>query len=509
MNHFMIVPVALPAFVAALTLLGMRRRLALGRAVSFAACVALLAVAIGLMWQARDGSVVTYALGNWPPPFGIVLVLDRLSAMMLLLVALLALAVLGHVVVTGLDRRGWHFHPLFHFQLLGLNGAFLTGDLFNLFVFFEVLLIASYGLMLHGQGAARLQAGVQYVVINLVGSTLFLVAVGMLYGVTGTLNMADLAVRIAAAPAADQGLIRAGAQLLIAVFALKAALLPLHLWLPRTYANAAAPVAALFAIMTKVGVYSIIRVTTVAFGDGAGAAAWAPAGWVLPAALLTVVVGFVGLLAATRLRDMAAFAIIGSTGTLLLAVAMFDEGAMAAALYYLPHSTLAGAALFLVVDLISRRRPELDDRIEAGPRYPGIEPLSLLFLLAAIALAGLPPLSGFVGKLLVLDAARGHAAAPWVWTTVLGATFLALVAFARAGSTLFWKSAGTDRPARAAPAGIRTAAIVPAAALLALLALLTMLAGPATAFAADAAAQLFAPENYVAAVLGGGTGGAR
>jgi multicomponent K+:H+ antiporter subunit D len=178
MNHLIVIPVVLPAIVAALTLLGMRFRLWLGRALSFAAVIGLLGVAIALLGQADTGLVQSYSLGNWPAPFGIVLVLDRLSALMLGLTALLATVVLAHAVLTGLDRRGWHFHPLFHFQLLGLNGAFLTGDLFNLFVFFEVLLIASYGLMLHGQGAARLQAGVQYVIVNLVGS----LAMGLLIG---------------------------------------------------------------------------------------------------------------------------------------------------------------------------------------------------------------------------------------------------------------------------------------------------------------------------------------
>jgi multicomponent K+:H+ antiporter subunit D len=504
MNHLLIAPLALPALVAALTLLGMRRKLIVGRIISLASAGAMVAIAAALMWEVRGGAVQTYALGDWPAPFGIVLVLDRLSAMMLLLVSVLALAVLAHVVATGLDRRGWHFHPLLQFQLLGLNGAFLTGDLFNLFVFFEVLLIASYGLMLHGQGAARLQAGVQYVVINLVGSTLFLVAIGILYGVTGTLNMADMVGRIAAAPADDQGLVRAGAQLLILVFALKGALLPLHLWLPRTYANAAAPVAALFAIMTKVGVYSIIRVTTVSFGDGTGAAAWAPAAWMLPAALLTVAVGFCGLLAARRLRDMAAFAIVGSTGTLLTAVALFQQDAMAAALYYLPHTTLAGAALFLVADLVCRRRPDLDDRLELGPRYGGIEPISALFLLTAIAAVGLPPLSGFVGKLLILDAARDHEWAVAVWAVILVTTFLGILGFARAGSILFWKSAAWEAPVRSDPAGLKPAAMLPVAALLLTLGALTVFAGPATAFAAEASAQLFAPSGYIAAVLGGG-----
>ena len=191
--HLIAAPVLLPAVVAALIMLFRRRTLRIGRSVSLASCLALVVIAALLMREASNGTVVSYALGDWHAPFGIILVVDRLSAMMLLLTAVLSLIVLGHVVATDLDRRGWHFHSLFHFQLLGLNGAFLTGDIFNLFVFFEVLLIASYGLMLHGQGADRLKAGVQYVIINLVGSTLFLIGIGILYGVTGTLNLADMA----------------------------------------------------------------------------------------------------------------------------------------------------------------------------------------------------------------------------------------------------------------------------------------------------------------------------
>ena len=200
MSHWLIAPVLLPALLAPLMLLFLRKRLMESRVVSLAGCLSLLALAGLLMVQADTGIIQTYALGDWRAPFGIILALDRLSALMLMVTAILALAVMIYAVATGLDRKGWHFHPLFQFQLLGLNGAFLTGDLFNLFVFFEVLLIASCGLMLHGGGAARLKAGVQYVVVNLVGSTLFLVAVGLLYGATGTLNMAHMGQRVAEAP---------------------------------------------------------------------------------------------------------------------------------------------------------------------------------------------------------------------------------------------------------------------------------------------------------------------
>ncbi|MFC3099831.1 monovalent cation/H+ antiporter subunit D [Altererythrobacter lauratis] len=495
--NLILAPILLPAVIGAFLLLRTARLTRLGRYVSLGAMLVQLGIAVALFALAADGAIRTYAVGDWAAPFGIVLVLDRLSALMVLVTNILAAGVMLHAVLTDLDRRGWHFHPLFQFQLLGLCGAFLTGDLFNLFVFFEILLIASYGLMLHGQGSERLQAGVQYVVVNLVGSTVFLVAVGLLYGVTGTLNMADMAVRIANAPAEDQALLRTGAQVLIAVFALKAALLPLHLWLPRAYSSTSAPVAALFAILTKVGVYSILRTTTLMFGEDAGAAAWAPAGWMLPAALISLTIGFVGLVAARRLRGLAAFAVIGSTGTLLAAMALFTPASVAAALYYLPHSTFASAMLFLVADCVARSRGALDDRLEPGARFAGMGQLSLLFMLTAVALVGLPPLAGFIGKLMILSASAEASSALWIWLAILGTTFLAMIGFARAGSVLFWKSGG--EPQGQLTAG--TGATFPAWAIFAVLVALAALAGPATSFAQATADQLFAREAYIGAVL--------
>jgi multicomponent K+:H+ antiporter subunit D len=448
---------------------------------------------------ARDGTILTYELGSWPAPFGIVLVLDRLSAMMVLLTSVLGVVVFAHAILTGLDRRGWHFHPLFQFQLLGLNGSFLTGDLFNLFVFFEILLIASYGLMLHGQGAARLHAGVKYVAVNLVGSALFLIGVGILYGMTGTLNMADMALRVAEAPAGDQVMIRAGAQLLVLVFALKAALLPLHLWLPQTYGSTSPVVAALFAILTKAGVYPIIRVTVLIFGADAGAAAWAPAVWLLPAAMLSILAGYLGVLAARNLRTLAAFGVIGSTGTLMVAVSLFTPEGIAASLYYLPHSVLAGALLFLVTDLVTRARGAEDDRLQPGHPFARHGQLSVLFMLAAIALAGLPPLSGFVGKLLILDSSATAQLAPWIWSTVLGGTFLAILGLVRAGSTVFWKAEGEPL---APPQSQRRLDTAPVWGLFAALCTLTILAGPAFDYASATSAQLFQRDGYITAVLG-------
>jgi multicomponent K+:H+ antiporter subunit D len=487
-------PVLLPVLAGTATLLFRRRRRAIGAAISVGSSAGLLVVAALLMARAYGNPPQVYDLGNWPAPFGIVLVLDQLSALMLVLTALLGLAVAGHAVLTGIDRKGWHFHALFQFQLLGVNGAFLTGDLFNLFVFFEVLLIASYGLMLHGQGAKRLTAGVQYVIINLVGSSVFLVALGLLYGITGTLNMADMALRAAALPAGDRGILQAGAFLLILVFALKAALLPLHLWLPRTYANAAPAVSALFAIMTKVGAYAIIRTATLIFGDDAGA-------FLLPSALLTMVMGYTGMLAARNLRDFAAFGLLGSTATLLAAIALFDEAAITAALYYMLHTTLAAGLLFLLVDLVIRWRAVEGAEIVPTPAYKGKVMLGVLFFAAAIGFAGLPPLSGFIGKLLILAAAQPDPLAPWIWGVILVTSLMGIIALARAGSSLFWKSdASPPIPAtRAAPDYLEAGPVI---ALLALLTVLAAAAGPITAYAQSTAAQLFSPAAYIDAVLG-------
>ena len=500
MNHALILPVLVPAVVGALLVIAARYDTVLARVFSVASMALMLAIALGLFVIAGDGSVRTYELGAWTAPFGIVLVLDRLSALMLLLAAVLGLGVLLYSI-NGWDQRGKHFHPLYQFQLMGINGAFLTGDFFNLFVFFEILLIASYGLMVHGGGGLRMKAGVQYVVTNLVGSSVFLIAVGLIYSVTGTLNMADLAVKVPQVPAADQALLQTGAVLLLLVFAVKAALVPLHFWLPGTYANAPGPVAALFAIMTKVGAYSIIRLYVLAFGADAGEAAWLAAPWLLPAALLTLALGMTGVLAARSLGQMASFAVIGSMGMLLATVAVFTEQATSAALYYLIHSTFAAGALFLIADLVAERRGVLRDRLVLAPRIAQGGLIASLFFIAAIGITGMPPLSGFIGKLLVLDGVRASAHATWFWALILSTSLIAIVGFSRGGSLLFWKVHALP----AAPAPARRPDALPFVAvggLLACLALLTLFAGPVHAWLELTAAQLYAPAGYIEAVLG-------
>jgi multicomponent K+:H+ antiporter subunit D len=236
LNQLVMAPLLLPLFAAVVLLLSrLWLSLTVRRGLNLGAVVLELAAVIWLLVAVSGEGILVYQVGNWPAPYGISLVADRLSVWMLLITALLACAALFYAV-QGTDRGSRHFHPLFQLQLFGLNGAFLTGDLFNLFVFFEVLLLASYGLLLHGGGRARVRAGLHFVVLNLVGSTLFLFAVGTLYAVLGTLNMADLAVKVAATAPEDLGIVRAAGLLLFTVFALKAALLPLYLWLPAAYA---------------------------------------------------------------------------------------------------------------------------------------------------------------------------------------------------------------------------------------------------------------------------------
>lgn len=501
MNHWMILPILIPAIVAPLLALAVRNDIVLARVFSVGSTVLLVILGLLQLGMAADGTTRTYSLGNWPAPYGIVLVLDRLSALMLVLTAVLGLLVLLYSI-NGCDRRGQHFHPLFQFQLMGLNGAFLTGDLFNLFVFFEVLLIASYGLMVHGGGAARLRAGVQYVVVNLVGSSIFLLSLGLIYGVTGTLNMADLAVKVPEVKSGDAALFYCGAAMLLVVFGIKAAIMPLQFWLPGTYANTSGPVAALFSIMTKVGAYAIIRVFTLAFGETAGDGAWFAASWLMPAALLTLILGMVGVVAARSLGQQASFAALGSMGTLMIAIAGFTPQTESAALYYLLHSTLSIAALFLVVDAVVARRPGYGDALVPAPRFDHLGLIGSMFFVVAIAVIGLPPLSGFIGKLLILDATLELAGWPWIWGLLLGTTLLALVGFASSGSMLFWKSdslEGTLAPRERLSIGLPMVAV---GAMIGILVLLTGFSGPVSAYLDATTEQLFEPERYIEAVLG-------
>ncbi|WP_313522619.1 monovalent cation/H+ antiporter subunit D [Stutzerimonas kunmingensis] len=497
MNHALILPLLLPLFMGALLLFAHRANKSTKRVLSLAATWTLVPIAIWLVLLADDGQLRIYALGSWQPPFGIILMLDRLSALMLLVTAVLA-GFAALYACRGDDERGPNFYALYQFQLLGINGAFLTGDLFNLFVFFEILLISSYALLLHGHGQRRVRSGMHYVVLNLLGSSLFLIGVSMLYGLLGTLNMVDMAARVSAADPADAPLLAAAGYLLLVVFALKGAILPLYFWLPRAYASATAPVAALFAIMTKVGLYAIIRVFTLVFGSEAGELSGMVDVWLWPLALLTLGAAVIGALAARSLQVLLAYLVVVSVGTLLAGIALGSEAGLAAALYYLVHSTLVAGGLFLLADLIARQRGDLGTDLISAPALRQPLLLGTLFFMGAISVAGLPPFSGFLGKVMLLRAIELGADAIALWAVVLVGGLGMLISLSRAGSLVFWRPSAeaVGQPADA----IRVLATV---GLLLGSVMLVVAAGPLQAFVQATAAQLLDVAPYLQILQGG------
>ena len=540
MPHLMLAPIALPLLTAALMLLMREERQRLKLTLNVLSTTLGLLVSLALLlWSNQPGatsSMGVYLAANWQAPFGIVLALYRLSAMMLVLTSVVALA---SIVFAGArwHRAGVHFHPLFQFQLMGLAGAFLTADLFNLFVFFEIMLAASYGLLLHGSGRQRVQAGLHYIAINLAASSLFLVGVSMLYGITGTLNMADLAQIIPLVAPADRGLLHAAAAILATAFLIKAAVWPLNFWLVPAYSAATAPVGALFALMTKVGVYTILRLWTLLFSSEAGASALFGSLWLIGGGMVTMAFGAVGMLGSQRLTHLAGFAAILSSGTLLAAAGFGQNLLTAGLLYYLPSSTLAVSALFLTADLIDRWRndgasyapfeksdnapflnAELvpteglnldeDEEVLIGRVIPAAAALlGLAFIVCTLVITGLPPLSGFVGKFAMLSAllnplgltasAGTQPGAPgWTLFVLMIATgLLALIALTRVGIRHFWST-----HVRVAPQ-LRVLEGLPIAVLLALCVALTVMAGPLMQFTQATADALHSPGTYIRAVM--------
>ena len=486
MDHLIFFPVLLPLLAGILLMLPpLHGDLARQRVLAVAVNASLLLVALVLLGQSLTHGPQMYMMGNWQAPFGIALVNDTLAAVMLVLTAILAIA--AHLYAcAGDDSKGPFFQPLFMFQLMGVNGAFLTNDVFNLFVFFEILLIASYSLLIHGGGKQRTQAAVHYVLLNLAGSAMFLFGLGMIYASFGTLNMADMAYKVAHLSDENIELAKSGGLLLLVVFGLKAALLPMHFWLPRTYAYTSTPVAALFAIMTKVGIYSIWRVHTAIYGDHAGELSGLAINWLWPLALMTLVAGIVAVLASQTLKMLAANLVIVSAGTLLVTIALNTPEATAAGLYYLIHSTLLSAALFLIAGLIQEQRAQAQDRFVKG--RPVSQPMMIgsFFFIAALGLIGMPPFSGFIGKILILQASSSVLEASWIWAPLLLSGLTAMLMLSRAGSTLFWRAAGQPaQETRANP--LQVSAIV---ILLACSPLMVIFAGPLSDLTVIAAQQL-------------------
>jgi multicomponent K+:H+ antiporter subunit D len=539
MTHLIVAPILLPLLTAAIMLmLGEKHRPLKARINLFSSLLGLgIAVAL-LQWTQTTGvpgSIGVYLPSNWQVPFGLVLVVDRLSALMLVLTGIIGVSALLFAMARW-DSAGSSFHALFQIQLMGLYGAFLTADLFNLFVFFEVLLAASYGLMLHGSGRARVSSGLHYISINLLASSLFLIGAALIYGVTGTLNMADLAVKIPLVSEADRGLLHAGAGILAIAFLAKAGMWPLNFWLVPAYSSASAPVAAMFAIMTKVGVYTLLRLWTLLFSAQAGASAYYGGDWLIYGGMATIVCAAIATLAAQRLERMASLSILVSAGILLSTIGFAQPNLVGAALFYLFSSTLALSALFLLAELIERSRSAneilLEDEAELLPRpLESLHPpkgtnldddqkavvgqvipwtmafLGLSFIACALLIIGMPPLSGFIGKLGLIGALLNPlglgnsgdqpiSSAAWGLLVLLIVSGLAsLIAFSRLGIQRFWTPAERPSPL------LRRLECVPIFALLGLSIALTFKADPLLRYTQAAADALYNPQQYVMAVL--------
>ena len=526
-----IAPVLLPLVAAAALLLVGESRRQLASAVNLGATLAGLVVAALIVRQVdaagEASAIAVYLTANWPAPYGITLVADRLSALMLLVVAVVALCAALYASA-GWSRAGSYFHPLFQIQLMGVNGAFLTGDLFNLFVFFEVMLAASYGLQLHGSGIRRVRAGLHYIAVNLLASSMFLIGLAVIYGVMGTLSMADVAARMPLVPEADRGLLHAGIAMLAMAFLIKAAIWPLNAWLVPAYTATSAPVAAVFVVMTKVGLYAILRLWTLMFPAGPDAAPFG-GGLLFAGGLLTLGFGALGVLGSIRLERIAAFSVILSSGTLLAAFAVGTHAASSAALYYLANTTLAASALFLLVELVQRTRsadlaqpppaerfPDEDDNLDdealplVGRALPvSLAALALAYLVCVLLVAGLPPLAGFLAKAALLTAlleqlSASPAGASTVasyatWSMVglvLTSGLFATISLARAGIHHFWSKGGRFAPQ------LKVTEVAAVAVLLLACLWLTIHAETALRYTRATSDELHAPGAYIDAVLG-------
>ncbi|MCB5202471.1 monovalent cation/H+ antiporter subunit D [Neorhizobium sp. T786] len=518
-HHLIVLPILIPLITGAVLLFIADRQRVLKALVSLTGTVALAAVAlllIGIVASENSFDGV-YLLGNWASPFGIVLVIDKLSALMVALTAIMAVPVLAFSLARW-HSAGAHFHSLYQFLLMGLNGAFLTGDLFNLFVFFEVMLAASYGLLLHGSGPLRVKAGMHYIAVNLAAALLFLIGVSLIYGTAGTLNMADLAARIPTIEPDRRMLMEAGAAVLGVAFLTKAGMWPLCFWLPSAYSVAAAPVAAIFTLMSKVGIYIILRLTTLLFSEGPSAGFGSDV--LLYGGMATLAFGTIGVLASQALGRIGAYSVLVSSGTLLAVIGLDDSAAISGGLLYLLSSSLTLGAFFMLVELVERGQDagasvlavtmeaygDADDEIPEegeGVTMPGtLAVLGICFAACAILLSGLPPLSGFVAKFAMLSALIGTgsigvpptAPALAVVTLVILGGLATLIALTRAGIRTFWSSIEGTVPR------VLVIEIVPVMLILALTAALTVKAGPALAFMEATIRGVTGPQAYIGAV---------
>ena len=485
MDILLILPILIPFLTAVAALLVWNRR-PVQRALGVLGTAALLGAGLVLLAAVWRDGVQALQVGNWPAPFGITLSADLFSAIMVVLAGLIGLAVAVYSLGSmDPDRERFGYYPLFHFLLMGVCGAFLTGDIFNLYVWFEVMLITSFVLMVLGGERAQLEGGIKYVTLNLMASALFLAAVGIFYGVTGTLNMADAAHRMREVE--QPGLVTALALMFLVAFGIKAAVFPLFFWLPASYHTPPVSVSALFSgLLTKVGVYALIRVFTRLFVQDAGY----PHAIILVIAGLTMVTGVLGAVAQNEFRRILSFHIVSQIGYMVMGLGMFTPLALGGAIFYIIHHIIVKTNLFLISGLVLRLRAthQLNKLGGLYHTHPG---LASLFLIPALSLAGLPPLSGFFAKLALVWAGletRQFA----IVAVALGVSLLTLFSMMKIWNEAFWKPLGENDPP---PAGGTSPALwLPVAGLAALTVLIGLAAGPLFALSLRAAEQLLGRE---------------
>jgi multicomponent K+:H+ antiporter subunit D len=520
-QQLLLLPVVVPLLAGALLIPINEKHHRRKYAVNLLSTLLLLACALRLFWLTDSehwpAGIGVYLAANWSAPYGIALVGDRLAALMLVLTSVLALAVLVFSA-SRWSRIGVHFHTLFQFLLMGLNGAFLTNDLFNLFVFFEVMLAASYGLVLHGYNVNRIRAGMQYITINLLASFLFLIGVALIYATAGTLNISDLGARVATLGADELRLLEIGAAILALAFLTKSAMWPLGFWLPTTYAAASPPVAAMLVLMTKVGIYALLRVWLQVFSADTGPLAGFGFVALFFGGMLTLGFGAIGMLASQEPGRIAGYGAIVSSGTLLAVIGYGQPSLITAGLFYLLGSTIATAAFLLLIELIERiRTPGLallavtmeafaiDEKPEepVGVGIPGtLAFLGLAFAGCALVITGLPPLSGFIAKFSLFHALLNpEIGEPDINTwalmfLIIAAGLAGTISLMRFGVRTFW-AAGAVVPPR-----LQISELAPIAALLLLCVGLTVMAGPVTAYLQRVSDGLHQPGRYIDRVLG-------
>lgn len=514
MNLLVILPVLIPLFTAALTLL-FRSSRRVQHVIGIAGSVALLGAAIALLLRVQDGGILVQQLGGWRAPFGISFVADVFSALMVLLTGIMAVAVSVYsAAAIDAPRIRFGYVPLLHVLLMGVNGAFLTGDMFNLYVWFEVMLIASFVLIVLGGERVQLAGAVKYVTVNLLASMLFLIGAGVLYGKTGTLNFADLAAKLAMNP--NPELISTSAILFLVAFGIKAAVFPFFFWLPDSYPAPPAAVTALFSgLLTKVGVYALLRTFSVVFVHDMDFTQ--PLFLVL--AGLTMLIGVLGAVAQGEMRRLLSFHIVSQIGYALMGLGIFTQLALSGAIYFTIHVAVAKAALFLIVGYIARTRGHtvlkpLGGLLRSAPM------LAILFLIVALSLAGLPPFSGFFAKFALVRAGL-EASQYLVVTVALGVSVLTLFSMMKIWTEAFWKespgvpavtAAVTDGPTvanvdlRSLPSlsrGSTAMYVVPMILLAAVTVIMGLAAEPILQLTGTAADQLLHPAPYIESVLGG------